>query len=86
MAILNISIDLISSSIIEIHGPVDFDLLKQFEEGWLVEDYDGFREHFKKDTEWCELMLTVVPAEYLDGRITAPSYYDYKILDEGNYS
>lgn len=85
MGILNITIDLLSSSIIEIHGPVDFELLKRFETHWMKDEFDTFNEYLKNGSEWCELMLSFVPDEILNGRITAPAYYNYKILDEGKY-
>lgn len=83
MSILNVTIDLLSGSIIEIQGPVDFNLLKEFEKDWLTDDFDGFREHFKPESEWCELMLEYVPEETLDGRVTAPVYYEFHVLSEG---
>lgn len=85
MCILNITVDLISQSIIEIHGQVDFKLLKQFETHWMKDEFKTFREYTKKESEWCELILTFVPDETLDGRVTAPAYYNYGILEEGIY-
>jgi hypothetical protein len=85
MSILNITIDLLSSSITEIHGPVNFTLLKDFELLWMDEGFDSFRSHFKPESEWGELMLSYVPDETLEGRVTAPAYYDYQILLEGSY-
>jgi hypothetical protein len=85
MSILNVTIDLISTSIIEIHGPVDFHLLKDFEQFHLNDEIDRFSSEFKPESEWCELMLTYIPDETLEGRVTAPRYYDYEILSEGVY-
>lgn len=85
MSILNISIDLIAETIDEIHGAVDFALLKQFEKNWLLDGFDEFKEHLNPNSEWCELMLTYVPAETLDGRVTAPEYYEFEVLKEGTY-
>lgn len=85
MCILNITVDLISQSIIEIHGQVDFELLKQFENHWMGDEFEIFREYTKKESEWCELILTFVPDETLDGRVTASAYYNYEILEEGIY-
>jgi hypothetical protein len=85
MTILNVTVDLISSSITDIHGPVDFDLLKDFEQTWIKDNFDDFLEYIYDGSEWAELLLTFVPAETLEGRITAPAYYSWKILDEGKY-
>lgn len=85
MSVLNISIDLIAGTIDEIHGPVDFTLLKQFEKNWLLDGFDEFSEHLKPESEWCELILTYVPDETLDGRVTAPAYYEFDVLKEGTY-
>lgn len=85
MSILNITIDLISNSIIEIHGTIfDFKLLIEFE-NWLKEETELLQERLKSDSEWCELMLIYIPDETFEGRITAPAYYDCKILDEGKW-
>ena len=85
MSVLNITVDLLSSSIVEIHGSVDFTLLAQFENLWMTEDFESFRKHFKNESEWCELMLIYIPAESLEGRVTAKDYYYFKILSEGVY-
>ena len=51
MSILNVTIDLLSSSIIEIHGQVYFELLKEFDTDWMIDDFESFRKHFKNDSE-----------------------------------
>ncbi|HZK71042.1 MAG TPA: hypothetical protein VFD03_05910 [Clostridia bacterium] len=85
ISILNISIDLLSSSISEIHGSVDFRLLKEFERLCLKDEFEDFLSFFKENSEWAELMLSYVPDETLEGRVTAPGYYAFKILSEGIY-
>jgi hypothetical protein len=85
MTVLIITVDVVSASITEIHGPVDFKLLEQFNDDWLKDDAEEFREYIYDESEWCDLMLEVVTEETLDGRITAPAYYNWKIIKEGKY-
>jgi len=84
MTILNVTIDLISADIIEIHGPVDFGLLVRFKQA-LNDEWDTFRKHCKESSEWVDIMLTHISDETLEGRVTAPRYYDFRILSEGSY-